>query len=218
MRSLSKEILAPLAGLIGIAFVGVLIFASSTDTMSADASSKITGVEYSATHTYYSHDDMMKKADAIIVGEVTSISPARWNQESGEFWQDDWQTPLPYYEVKINVTESLADKLKVGPEVAITIIGSSSTGTDSASKVQVGGEQLPLQIGEQAVFFVRSGQIAWRTEGSTSGVRDVVMLLNVPDYSYLLKQADGRYRLQDPAEKEKLVSIEELREKVKKLR
>lgn len=60
---------------------------------------------------------MIKNADVIVAGKVIAIGETRWNQDSGQYWEETFQygayetivSALPYYEITMSVDRLLAD-------------------------------------------------------------------------------------------------------------
>ena len=46
-------------------------------------------------------EQVIDDADVILIGKVASLSPSRWNQDSGEYWEDgnSEMANLQYYEL-----------------------------------------------------------------------------------------------------------------------
>jgi hypothetical protein len=160
---------------------------------------------FEASYDFLSRDEMIAQADAIILGRVVDISPARWNQDSGEIWQQSGFTVVPYHEVEIEVLNVLADPgaLSLGDSLAITVLGGSPAGS-----IQSGGSEISrhaehdLQVGDQAAFFVVSRELAWRGGTTTrQAVRPIVRFMGEPRRSYLTLENDGLYHSSDPGEK-----------------
>lgn len=218
MRYLTKAILIPLGSLALAVLVGLLLFSSGSTAAPISPASRVTRIDVSSTETYFTRDEMIKQAAAIFIGEVQSISRTRWNQDSGEYWEAAGHPQMPYFEVKIKVSETLVDTLSLGSEVIVTVLGSSPAGNDAVSNVQVGGDTLALRTDDLAIFFIRATEITWRDANGQIGKRPVQMFANVGDYSYLLRQADGRYKTKSPAEQEPVVTLEFIKDKIKQLR
>jgi hypothetical protein len=120
----------------------------------------------------------------VLAGEITAISPTRWNQDSGEFWEQTVvdrygrqveDIALPYYEVTVAANRSLVDMVGLdvtpGAPVVFTVIGHSPVETKGASGVLVSGDDgngaLQLKVGHSAVVFARQTQLAWRHTSKT---------------------------------------------------
>lgn len=147
-----------------------------------------------ATVTY---PEMVAQAGAIWVGKVAGIGPTLWNQDSGEMWDNGMQ--LHY--VHIEVLQPIVENIKLEGTVRVTVLGASPLD---------GYADHDLQVGEQAVFFARATQLAWR-----GGTKPIIELLGNPADSYLKMDGSNRYsgalRL-GPIELDDLISeIERLR-------
>ena len=146
-------------------------------------------VGFHASYAAMSFDERLARAEAIFTGTVMEVSPTRWNQDSGDYWQDvdaqgeQVRQALPFYTVTLALRETLAGAL-ADKFVTVTILGVSprAAGFDSAER--------PLQVGDDAVILARQTELTWR-----DGSRLVWYLLGDPSESYLVKSADGLYRL-----------------------
>lgn len=196
--------------IIGIS-VGSLIFVPPINTTAVTSATPTGGlVHYESTYAYVSLSDQIQNAGAVFLGSVTSISPAQWNQDSGEFWQEEGLTTLPYHQVLVTVKRSLFDKLGLGNQVTITVIGGSPAGTSPTAKVVVAPEpDHTLKVGDEMIFFVGKSVLAWR--GGTpenQATRPVILFSAYPRFAYLKKEADGLYRSENPEEQE--ISMDDL--------
>lgn len=150
---------------------------------------------FHASYAEMSFEERLSQAEAIFTGVVTEISPTRWNQDSGAYWQEvdaageQVRQALPLYTVTLAVQGSLAGATPPDKFVTLTVLGGSplEKGFDSAER--------PLQIGDETVILARQTELAWR-----DGTRLVWYLLGNPYQSYLVKSADGLYHLPDSAD------------------
>lgn len=150
---------------------------------------------FHAAYAEMSFNERLTQAEAIFSGIVTEVSPTRWNQDSGAYWQEvdergeQVRQALPLYTVTLAVQESLAGATPLDKFVTLTIVGSSplDKGFDSAER--------PLQTGDEVVILARQTELTWR-----DGTRLVWYLLGNPYESYLVKSADGLYHLPDSAD------------------
>lgn len=123
------------------------------------------------------------KAPLIVTGTVVDISPTRWNQDDGTFWEETADdafgtqtvdSAVPYHVVTIKIDRTLADTLGVttasGGKVAVTVVGMrGGDGIDAAQRPDGGqgvmalsSDSVSADVGERVVAFVRPGQLAWR--------------------------------------------------------
>ncbi len=164
-------------------------------------------------------EEMIDQADLIFVGQVVHITPTRWNQDSGEYW-DEEETPdldsaLLYHEIELTVIRPVVDTLGVGEKVILTVLGNSPVGPQpevpglriNSRPVIIEDSDSPvhdLKVGDQAVVFAERREIAWR-----GGMRPALMLMGYPQDSYLVQGEDGLYHFWRP-ELEPPVSLETL--------
>lgn len=123
------------------------------------------------------------KAPLIVTGTVVDVSPTRWNQDDGTFWEETVDdaygtqtvdSAVPYHVVTIKIDRTLADTLGVtassGGKVAVTVVGMRDGGgfeearkPDGAPGVlALSSDSVSANAGERVVAFVRPGQLAWR--------------------------------------------------------
>jgi hypothetical protein len=133
-----------------------------------------------------SNESMIDKADAILVGRVTAISPSSWNQDSGEPWQHEEgannPSPLILHTIELEVIEPIIDDIGLGSTITITVLSSSPV---DPSPSEVAHD---LQVGDETVIFVRQTDIAWR-----DGTRPATLLVGYPRDAHYIKGNDGLY-------------------------
>jgi hypothetical protein len=215
MRERATAAVLPFVALASVTLLAFLVFSSSPSAQPSRTPDRVTRVQVSSTYAYLSLDDQMQQARAIFCGQVAAISPTRWNQDSGTYWQAPGHPQLPYYTVDVTIAASLHDTLSLGSHVTITVLGSSPQGTDHARSVETASDPISLRVGEMAVFFVDSSAIAWRGADATLTRRPIVRFLIYPDYSYLLQQADGTLTIKDPQAQVAMLTMDELKQKVR---
>lgn len=138
------------------------------------------------THAAYiqlSRQEMIKQADAIVVGQVTSISATQFNQDSGEIWepQAEGAMPLALHYIDVRVGSLLVDAVGLNKTVTIVVLGTSPI--ESAAWADH-----HLQEGDQVVVFLQAADITWRT-----GTRSIWRFVALPSESALVLQSDGAY-------------------------
>lgn len=174
--------------------------------------------EFEASYMGLSRDQMIKEAGAIFVGEVVSLSPARWNQDSGEYWQEGALTTLPYHEVQVKVVQPLVDTVGLGAEAKITVLGGSPAGSIQTGELSIANQpEHTLQVGDQSVFFVVKREMAWR--GGTAekqATQPILRLVAMPKQSYLTRKNDGLYHVTEGTDAP--LSLDTLRDLIKKQR
>lgn len=179
--------------------IGTITFAPSSNAR-LSTSVEVPAYQFSGTYEYETQDELLTMADAIFIGQVTNISPARWNQDSGAYWAEDGLTTLPYHEVQVAVGRTLVDTIGLSKQVTLTVLGGSPAGTIESAGVTIEPQaEHTLRIGYQGIFFVDQYAIAWR--GGTVGnqaTRPIIGLMGVPQFSYLTPQGDGLYYSGDP--------------------
>jgi len=159
---------------------------------------------------------MNKNADVIVAGRAMAIGETKWNQDSGEYWEEVFQDDsgyetivraVPYYEITMSADDLIADSLglKEG-HLIITVIGFSPLDQQAEAPT------FHPKIGDEIVAFVRQAEIGWysgeitynREDGFETGRRDALLLIGGPDNSHLLRNENGLYYR--PSAKESLFS------------
>jgi hypothetical protein len=150
-----------------------------------------------------------------------TIGETRWNQDSGQYWEETFQysgyetivSALPYYEITMSVDRLLADSpgIKEG-QLIITVMGTSLLDhQEEASPIHP-------KSGDEIVAFVRQGEIGWRRgeitynkeDGSLeTGRKAAMLLMGGPDNSHLLRNENGLY-YRPSAEDSPFSPVEEL--------
>lgn len=172
-------------------------------------------------------EEMIDQADLIFVGKVVNITPTRWNQDSGEYWDED-ETPesdsdLMYHEIELAILQPIVDRLGAGEKVVITVLGNSPVGPQP--EVRIHGQPViiedadspahDLKVGDQALIFAEQREIAWRG----GGMHPVLTLMGYPQDSYLIQGEDGLYHfwrsdLEPPLSLEELLAQIEARREI----
>jgi len=128
-------------------------------------------------------EEMIKRADAIFMGKVIDISSTLWNQNNGEYWEDengnDEFSPLQLHYVQMEVTRPIVGNIVAGERITITVLGRSPLD---------GISDHALRLGKQAVVFLSQTEIIWR-----DGKRAIWGFTNAPDISADIESKDGLY-------------------------
>ncbi len=175
-------------------------------------------------------EEMVKNADAILMGRVTSIGQTKWNQDSGDYWEatlkddlgDTTVVALPYFEVTLSSEHIIADPRGMAtPETVVTLLGASHASDE------VVDEELGLKVGDTVIAFLRQGEIAWwggkivydKGTGMISyGMKPVLQLMGVPNQSYMLQNVDGSFQFSTRPEQLRAYSLAEFARLVEELR
>ncbi|GAB4579156.1 MAG: hypothetical protein Fur0022_18940 [Anaerolineales bacterium] len=159
----------------------------------------------SASYGEISLEQMYQEADFIFVGKIIQISSTQWNQDNGEYWNDETttgETALQVHTIEVEPIQSIVDNLGQEGTVKITILGSSPMDGSHADH--------DLKVGMQVMFFTQEREIAWR-----GGMKMIVGLMGAPSYSYFTLGEDGLYHgalLTQP------ISLQEVMEQISDLR
>lgn len=145
---------------------------------------------FESLYVPYTFESMTDEATAIFVGKITKISPAQWNQDSGEDWRK-WETNIgafPIRKLEVEVVTPITETEKLDSPLQIIVIAEEIGLDEQGNIVNQEEKTHGLQTGDQAVFFVRRGRMAWR-----SGIRYDLLFLGDPRRSYFKLQDDGLY-------------------------
>ncbi|MEK7606300.1 MAG: matrixin family metalloprotease [Patescibacteria group bacterium] len=144
-------------------------------------------------------EERAKRALAVLHGYVVGISETRFNQDSGEYWEDvsedgeTMYTAIPYYEVDVELVDILSgDTSRFRKTVTLTVIGEQ--------------EETSLSLGDELVAYVRDAPFVWRGDTSHS----VIMPMSDPLFSLLSRRDDGLYRELDLKDAEIGFSLQSL--------
>lgn len=147
-------------------------------------------VEQDTLYVYLDKDQIIDNADLIFLGKVLDISPTHWNQDNGE----EWRGGLLIHTADIEVLRPLVAGVNKSDVITVTVLGESPLD---------GAADHDLALGDQAIFFVRHTDLAWRESGS----RPIQQLVGTPLDSYYRQRTDGLFSR--PADSEP-VSMTEL--------
>lgn len=177
-------------------------------------------VSFSTEYVMATREELIDEADVILVGRVNHISPTRWNQDSGEYWEEvttegEFETAhsaLPVHYLEIEIVWLIVDDIGIEEKfVTLTAVGKSpvdDTNLTEENNIQVAG--LPdhhLQAGNEVIIFIRQTELAWHDEahpitfvqpsdGSSpyfqGTTRTVLQFSPAPGF-YLLKDTNGLY-------------------------
>jgi hypothetical protein len=211
--------------------MGVIASCSTTpaneEAQGSSFNSRDVGGEVEASYEYVPYERMLRESDSIIVAQVESISNTRWNQDSGEYWEqtlvhdgnETIVTAHPYYEIGLSVQEVLADvDGAVDDQISIVVIGASPLDYEED------GNGTELSIGDNIVSFNTRREIGWRNQPITYdddekrmeiGRKLVHTFTGSPDTSYLIRGEDGLYYDSSSIEEFGPISIEALRGLIK---
>jgi len=150
-------------------------------------------VVINASYAAISREEMIAQADVILVGRVTNVSPTRFNQDSGEYWEDtnSPRTICPIHQIEIAVLQTIVDTIGVDDTVVVTVWGNSPLERplgSAAGIIMAGSPDHNLEVGDQVIAFLGQRNIAWR-----DGTRPVLMFMGFPAESYLVLGSDGLY-------------------------
>ncbi|GAB4578501.1 MAG: hypothetical protein Fur0022_12360 [Anaerolineales bacterium] len=172
-----------------------------------------------SSYAYTPFDETLKKADVIFVGQITNIGETKWNQDSGEYWEETIKDEFgettipaqPYFEVTISPLQLILDTFGVDGPIVVSVLENSPL--DSA------GGDFKFKIGDEIIAFVSQHEIAWyygevtynnRTRAFESGKKSVLLFTAAPNQSSLVKNEDGLYQLMTDYEQVGPFSLDEV--------
>jgi len=164
--------------IIGIAFAGADRQEAKTQTThnGSEPQEESVVVEQHASYVQVSQQELIELADSIFEGTVLSISPTRWNQDSG----DKWDGGLMLHAVEIEVDQPLVGDVAAGERFSLTILGASPG---------EGHVDYDFKAGDTSIFFTKRTDLTW-----SDGFRTVNMLIGAPAGSYLLADENGMFK------------------------
>jgi hypothetical protein len=217
MSTKLKIMLLSGALILGVVVGSLAFFPGSRQAM--DRSNTVGAVAgFQGSYEELTRDEMIAQADAIFIGDVVSISPAQWNQDSGEYWQNDYFTAIPFHQLEVAVVRPFVDRIGLGPEMTITVLGGSPSGSIQSGEFAIANEpEHTLQVRHRALFFVVRRELAWRSSvDNQQATRPIIHLMGAPSLSYLTAKSNGLYHSEDPAEQP--LSLSDLTARILKVR
>ena len=171
-----------------------------------------------------SFQEMARGANAVLSGQVMAVSPTRWNQDSGEFWDRELpggqtEAAQPYYEITLRVDDPIVDTtaqgIAAGRDVVLTVVGMNPE-EEHAIAAGIGvttGDHGPegLEVGQRAVIFAQKTAMTWR-----EGTKPILQLMGHPEQAYFRPVAGGNF--ESHAEGAPSGSLTELKAQVLALR
>jgi hypothetical protein len=186
------------AAVVVLALAAAGALAQGGRTARDDAQAALVPLDTDVTYQALTFNEMATQAGAILAGRVTRISPTRWNQDGGAYWEEvttDAQgletidTALPYYEIELAVSEPIVDavgldkSIGAGQPVVLTVIGMSpdeDPDTAGAEALTVADGSTRLRLGDSVVVFAAPTRMAWR-----DGSRPILAPMGEPEQSYI---------------------------------
>lgn len=202
-----------LTGLV-IIVLGLVLAACSANTNKPHE--EAASVQFEFTYTDVSFEERMQQAQVVLAGKVLSISPTKWNQDSGDYWEEEIDgtlySALPYYEIEVSTEQLLSPSEGIGQSMIITVLGTAPNKNEAVEAdglAVIGESPLPLAIGDQVVVFARQTDLAWR-----DGSRAVWYFMGDPAQSFMTMGEDGLYTV--PGSGQKGTTITEIADALNK--
>ena len=192
----------PLTWILGLAVIALSAFA----WRGAPAAGQPERVDVDVAYQSASFEQLALESSVIASGQVTRISPTRWNQDDGTYWErtitdaaglETIEVALPYYQIEIAPERFVVDggsgPSADGGRLTLTVVGMSpiddpdGSGTGLAVSEQ-SLEQTALGEGDRVLFFASPMEIDW-----LGGSRKVLGPTGAPGQSFLGLAPDGRF-------------------------
>lgn len=166
-------------------------------------------IKIERSYVLLSRQELINQADEIFLGQIRHISPTRWNQDSGKYWEETIEEkdgreqtvlPLAYYEIEFSIIHSILGK--PDGSLVVTVTGKSPvedklwvTYEGRQFEVQF-SENLRLQTGDRLIVFAHYNTIPWRNPNKP------LQRIDLPDGGYYYDPGDSHSVLcflQEPA-------------------
>ena len=155
-----------------------------------------TRVVMSTVYIAMTPEEVIDQADVVFVGRVLHTSPSRWNQDSGEYWDEGehGDSGNLLHTIELEILQPIVDTVGLDKQVTITVLGHSPlddgfTGQPSDTGVMREAHTAHrLQGGEQVVIFAKYIDLPWR-----NGVRPALVMVGQPSYTHFILADDGLY-------------------------
>ena len=182
IRSLTAIVLT---GLI----VGILLATNESKLKNFLVHYNIIRIEQQASYTSLTYEQQVKNADLVFVGTLTDISPAKWNQDNGEYWTDESSdrvtTPLQYHTLRFDVSQFVINRTESQDlkSIEITVLGPSPLDENA---------DYSLSVGNNVVIFALETELAWK-EGNHR--KPIIEFANAPELAFFVQfdKPDGPY-------------------------
>ncbi len=174
-------------GSLVLVVIGLLVAACSSPSLDSGPVTPEIHREQLLSYRGMSIEQVIDEAEAILIGQVISLSPSRWNQDSGEYWEDETSqiASLQYYEVTLEVTEAVVDRIGLDDKPVITVLGpglaEADSGADARDIQRTQTDSISFHAGEKVLLFLRRVPLAWR-----GGSVEKIMLAGGPQGKYTL--------------------------------
>lgn len=197
-------------------------------------------ITISRSSALVSREELIDQADEIFLGQIQSISSTRWNQDSGEYWEEEVDEgegrkanvlPIAYYEIEFSIIRSIVGT----PSGSLVVTAGGKSPVDDQLLVTIDRQpvlieydngDLVLEVGDRLIVFVHYYDLAWRDPSQPpqrvdhpdggyyydpGDSRPVLGFLQEPASSLFYEREDGLYHsLENASQKWEPFSLEEL--------
>lgn len=152
---------------------------------------ELAGIRVILDRAIESDEGLLAAAEAVFLGEVIAISPTRFNQDSGDYYDG----AMGVHTVTFRLIQPIVDEIGLGEEVTLTSGGGSPI---DDGRVVLQGQSIQsyeitvpheLATGQEVVVFAARGELAWR-----GGTRETLGFAVWAGDSYFYSDNQGQYR------------------------
>lgn len=137
--------------------------------------SGILRVESQVDYAALPFDQLVKTSDVIFVGKVIELTPSRWNQDNGKYWQDGFQ----YHTVRFEVSQFIVDQIGASSQKTIEVmVGGMS--------IAEGNRDYSLKLGDEVIAFAGLVDLAWK-----GGTKSMLEISTTPSLAFIPRLQPG---------------------------
>ncbi|MCB0217318.1 MAG: hypothetical protein KDH92_11810 [Chloroflexi bacterium] len=190
----------PLTWILGLAAIALSAFA----WLGAPAADPAERVDVDVAYQSASFEQLARESNVVASGQVVRISPTRWNQDDGTYWErtltdaaglETIEVALPYYQIEIAPERFVVDAggglSADGGPLTLTVVGMSPLDDPAGAGLAVSEqslEQTAPRVGDRVLVFATPMEIDW-----LGGSRKVLGPTGAPGQSVLGLAPDGRF-------------------------
>lgn len=190
----------PLTWILGLAAIALSAFA----WLGAPAADPAERIDVDVAYQSASFEQLARESNVVASGQVVRISPTRWNQDDGTYWErtltdaaglETIEVALPYYQIEIAPERFVVDAggglSADGGPLTLTVVGMSPLDDPAGAGLAVSEqslEQTAPRVGDRVLVFATPMEIDW-----LGGSRKVLGPTGAPGQSVLGLAPDGRF-------------------------
>lgn len=163
--------------------VGILLATNESKLKSLLVHYNVIRIEQNASYLSLTYEKQIKSADIVFVGKLIEISPSRWNQDNGEYWEKtsaEQPPSLQYHTLKFDISEFIIDKIQQRSQssLEVTVLGASPLD---------GNADYSLAIGDNVIVFAKRTELAWKEGNHRKPIMEIV---TAPEFAFLVQSND----------------------------